>query len=111
MEGNENVTLHQQSLLRENRRLSGKLERTRKRISEVKSRLKREIAARQMAEEELRLKDQLLDNAGDEISLLDINGNIIYVNEMFCKSRGYSRQELIGKNIHQLDIPSSRGRM
>ena len=109
MEGDKNVTPHQQNLLKENRRLTGRLNRSRKRLSEAKDRLKREIDARKQAEEELRLKEQLLDNTADEISLLDIDGNIIYVNERFCKSRGYNRHELIGRNIHQLDFPSTGG--
>ncbi len=107
----ENMTLPQQRFLKENRRLAGRLERSRKQLSKVRERLKRELAARRHIEEELRLKEQLLDNTGDEISVLDGDGNIIYVNERFCKSRGYSRQELIGRNIHQLDIPSTGGRV
>ena len=111
MEGDENVTPHQQRLLKENRRLTGRLERSRKQLSEAKERLKREVAVRRQVEEELRLKEQLLDNTGDEISLIDIDGNIIYVNERFCISRGYNRQELIGRNIHQIGIPSSGRRL
>ena len=111
MEGDENVAPHQQRLLKESRKLTGRLEYSRKQLSEVRERLKREVAARRRVEEELRLKEQLLNTTGDEISLLDTDGNIIYVNERFCKSRGYSKQELIGKNIHQLDIPSSGERL
>ena len=109
MEGDKNVTPHQQNLLKENRKLTGRLNRSRKQLSEARDRLKREIAARKQAEEELRLKEQLLDNTADEISLLDTDGNIIYVNERFCISRGYSRKELIGRNICQLDFPSTGG--
>jgi len=57
------------------------------------------------AEEELKLRARLLDNAFDSINLTDFDGNFLYVNETFCKSHGYSREELIGTNIRQLDIP------
>ncbi len=32
------------------------------------------------------------------ISEVDIDGNIIYVNEKFCQSSGYKKEELIGRN-------------
>jgi PAS domain S-box-containing protein len=54
-------------------------------------------------EEELNLKAQLVDSAGDSISLLDLDANIIYVNETFCRAHGYSREELIGMNMRQLE--------
>jgi PAS domain S-box-containing protein len=54
--------------------------------------------------EESSLRAQLLDSASDAIILLDPEGNILYANEIFCKSRGYSREELMGMNINQIDI-------
>jgi PAS domain S-box-containing protein len=42
--------------------------------------------------------------AVDEISFVsktDTNGNITYVNDLFCKLSGYSRKELIG-NPHSI---------
>jgi len=64
-----------------------------------------DITESKRVEEELRLRAQLLDNASDSISVLDPDGNILYINEIFCSSHGYSREELIGMNIRQLDIP------
>ena len=60
---------------------------------------------RKQAEEELKLRALLLDSANDSINLADFDGNLLYVNEAFCRSNGYSRGELIGMNLHQLDIP------
>jgi len=37
-------------------------------------------------------------NSAAIVSLTDINGNIIFANELFCKVSKYTQQELIGKN-------------
>ena len=66
-----------------------------------------DITEHKRAEEELKLKAQLLDNAMDSIFLHDLDGNFIYVNESACKSRGYTQEELLRKNLHDLDVPES----
>ncbi|MBN2077140.1 MAG: PAS domain S-box protein [Dehalococcoidales bacterium] len=43
-----------------------------------------------------------MDNASDGICLFNLNGEYVYVNEMYCKSHGYMKEELIGKNIPQM---------
>jgi PAS domain S-box-containing protein len=65
----------------------------------------RDITARKRAEEELKLRAQILDNATDSIFLNDLDGNIIYVNEAGCRAHGYSREELTNMNIRQLLEP------
>lgn len=62
----------------------------------------RDIRERKKTEEELKLKAQLLDSANDAIFVRDIEGRIIYVNEMTCKSLGYSREELLNMNLRQI---------
>ncbi|HZF69404.1 EAL domain-containing protein [Sulfuricurvum sp.] len=37
-------------------------------------------------------------DASNLLSITDINGNIIYVNDQFCMTTGYTREELIGHN-------------
>jgi PAS domain S-box-containing protein len=65
----------------------------------------RDISERKRAEAEIRLKAELLDNSTDSIFLHDTDGNLIYVNEKACKALGYTRDELLGINLHQLDTP------
>ncbi|MGF7117027.1 sensor histidine kinase [Methanobacterium oryzae] len=55
-------------------------------------------------EYELELKNKILDRITDPIFVYDLKGNFIYVNEAFCSHLNYSRDELIEKNIHDLDI-------
>lgn len=50
----------------------------------------------------------LLHNASDGIHILDTNGNIIEVSDSFCNMLGYSRNEIIGMNISQLDEKFTR---
>lgn len=58
----------------------------------------RDITERKCIEERLRLTAKVFSNTLEGISITDIDGNIIDVNEAFCKISGYSREELIGKN-------------
>ncbi|MFC1920339.1 PAS domain S-box protein, partial [Chloroflexota bacterium] len=66
-----------------------------------------DVTERKHTDEELKLRAQLLDNAGDAITVNDIEGNLVYVNERFCESVGLKREQLIGKNLKQLDMPHS----
>lgn len=50
-----------------------------------------------MARYELERQQQAID-AHAIVSVADLRGNIVYVNEKFCKVSGYSSEELIGKN-------------
>jgi PAS domain S-box-containing protein len=69
-----------------------------------------DISQRKEAEDELRLKSVLLDNAGDAIRALDLEGNIIYANEASCRQAGYSKDELVGKHISIIDTPENKSR-
>jgi len=53
-------------------------------------------------QDELTLRAEMLDLVTDSIFLLDMKGNIVYVNDAACDSRGYSKDELLKMNI--LDI-------
>ncbi len=64
-----------------------------------------DITKRKRMEEELRLRAELLDNVTDSIFVHDIEGNFIYVNERAYKSRGYTKDELMGMNVRELDTP------
>ena len=65
----------------------------------------RDITERKQAEEELRLRAQMLDVANDTIFVLDLDGRFIYLNEVAWKSRGYTRDEMMGMDLHVLDTP------
>ena len=71
------------------------------------------ITERKRVEQELRLKERMLDGASDSIFLHDLDGHFIYLNEAAYKSRGYEKDELLSKNIFDLPTPeyaASRGK-
>jgi PAS domain S-box-containing protein len=81
--------------------LPNKLNALKKRIAELEY---------QLADEELQLEKselmvQLLDSATDSVFLHDFDGNFVYVNEAAYKTRGYTKKELMGMNLHDLDVP------
>ncbi len=64
-----------------------------------------DITLRKQAEIELKLKERLLDGASDSIFLHDQEGHFIYLNEAAWHTRGYEREELLGKDIGVLVAP------
>jgi diguanylate cyclase (GGDEF)-like protein/PAS domain S-box-containing protein len=69
----------------------------------------RNITERKKAEEELALRAQLLNAANDAIILHDFEGRFVFVNEAACKLYGYSKKELLQKNINDVTTPESAG--
>lgn len=61
-----------------------------------------DITRQRQLERQLEMRARLLDLAIDSIYMLDEEGNFRYVNESTCKTRGYTREELIGKNVREL---------
>ena len=67
----------------------------------------RDITKRRMAEEKLKQSEEeilMLANAmksiNECVSITDMNDNLIFVNESFIKTYGFSETELIGQNIY-----------
>ncbi len=59
----------------------------------------REITEQKRAMEELTLLSHTVKSIGESISITDLKNNIIFVNEAFLKTYGYTEQELIRKSI------------
>jgi two-component system sensor kinase FixL len=66
-----------------------------------------DITERRRAEEELKLRAKMLDQATDSITVSDLDGNIVYVNETVCHARGYSKEEFTGMTTFDLVNPES----
>jgi two-component system NtrC family sensor kinase len=61
-----------------------------------------DITERKRAEEKLRLFSQAVDSSIDGIAVGNLEGRITHVNDAFTRMFGYSREELIGKEIASL---------
>jgi len=82
------------------------------RFTEDEARLAQTIASHisfatesKKVEAELLLRAQLLDSVSDTIFLLDLDGKFVYLNEAAWKTRGYTRDEMMGIDLHVLDTP------
>jgi len=58
-----------------------------------------DITARKQAENELRKFKTISDRAGYGIVIVDLEGNVSYVNTAFARMHGYTSDELIGKHL------------
>ena len=75
-----------------NERLVNKLE---KKILE----LEKERKARHEVEKEINMLAHAIKSIGECVSVTDLDDNILFVNESFLKTYGYSKEELIGQPI------------
>lgn len=55
-------------------------------------------------EEKLRLLSQAILSTADSVYITDLEGKIIFVNRAFCKTYGYSKEEIIGKDSNILCV-------
>ena len=65
----------------------------------------RDITARKQAEEQLQLKERLLDGASDSIFLHDLDGRFLYLSKAAYRDRGYEKDELLAKDLFTLITP------
>ena len=67
-----------------------------------------DITERVLAEEALRESERkyrvLFDEAADSIAIIDIEGHLLDVNKRFEEESGWSREEMIGKNVFTLGL-------
>lgn len=59
----------------------------------------RDISERKQAEQEINLLAHAIKSISEAVSVTDLNDRILFVNNAFIKTYGYTRDELIGKHI------------
>ncbi|MBT3380288.1 MAG: transporter substrate-binding domain-containing protein [Lentisphaerae bacterium] len=62
-----------------------------------------EITARKQTEERLHLTQFAMDHATDAVYWMGPDACFVYVNEAACHALGYSRDELVGMTVHDID--------
>ncbi|MFH2107106.1 MAG: PAS domain S-box protein [Chrysiogenia bacterium] len=65
-----------------------------------------DISERKRAEEEIKMLATALKRINECVSITDVEDTILFVNEAFQKTYGYSEQELIGQNIKIVRSPN-----
>jgi len=60
--------------------------------------INRQISRRQTAEDKLKIYEHTINSLNDVVNIADLNDNLFLVNPAFCKTYGYSKEELIGKH-------------
>lgn len=63
----------------------------------------RDITEQKKTEERLRFSQFALDQISDNVACCDREGKIYYVNQAACRLVGFSREELMGLTVHDLD--------
>lgn len=99
------ITLLKQAsevLEHENRKLEELVTGRTKDLQDAADSLRHEMKERIIVQEELMKLSVAVEQSPVSIVIIDLKGNIEYVNPKFCNSTGYSRQEVIGKNIRIL---------
>jgi diguanylate cyclase (GGDEF)-like protein/PAS domain S-box-containing protein len=64
--------------------------------------MEQEIEARERAERQLDLADEVFQSTAEGITVTDPDGNICSVNPAFSQITGYSREEAVGNNLRML---------
>lgn len=67
-----------------------------------------DVTERRQREESLRLTQFSVDHAGDAVYWITSDGKFAYVNEAACLRTGYSREELLGLTVFDLDPAAPR---
>ncbi len=87
------------------------LERTEE-LRKANGQLQLELTERKKVEEDLRKSEEhyrtILKTAIDGFWLVDMMGRILEVNDAYCKIVGYSREELLGMNVADLEVSETR---
>ncbi len=72
-------------------------------LAAANSELQTEIGERRRVEETLQLMKFSLDHTAVGAHLIDKDARLLYVNDQMCRSLGYSRDELLGMSIPDID--------
>lgn len=68
-----------------------------------------DVTEQKLAVERMRLMSEMLDTAPSSITVHDFEGRFVYANRKTFEIHGYAEHEFMALNLHQLDVPTSKG--
>jgi len=68
-----------------------------------------DMTTQKRQEVEISMLSHALRNVSESLSVFDLQGNIIFVNDSFVHTYGYEKEELIGQSIGRFHDPRERG--
>ncbi len=74
-------------------------------LVEANDQLRREIRDREQAEEKLGLLSLAVEQCQEGIAVVDLDGNLLYLNEPIARIHGRTREELRGRHLSILHAP------
>ena len=69
----------------------------------LKTSYTKEITKRKKVEETVKFTRFSLNNTTDTMAIIDYDGRFIDINNAFCRSLGYSREQLLSITVHDID--------
>jgi PAS domain S-box-containing protein len=67
----------------------------------------RDVTERKRADEYIRILARMSDDSPASITVHDFEGNFLYANEETFRLHGYTREEYLAKDLHEIDVPES----
>ncbi len=67
----------------------------------------RDISERKKVQQQISMLAQAMKSISDSVSITDLNNKLIFVNDGFIKTYGYSREELLGKSMNLVRSPKN----
>ncbi|MCP4140221.1 MAG: PAS domain S-box protein [Chloroflexi bacterium] len=114
IEGDFNNLLYSQSLEEHKVELENQVEKRTAELKITNNQLDVELAERKQAEGALRESEvryrTLFEHANDAIFLENENDEIVDINRQACELMGYTRDELLGMTVPELQAPEIRGK-
>ncbi|MBI5205845.1 MAG: PAS domain S-box protein [Nitrospirae bacterium] len=67
-----------------------------------------DITERIKSDENRRIFTELIDASPASITVHDFEGNFLYANQKTLDLHGFTKEELLSKNLHEIDVPASK---
>jgi PAS domain S-box-containing protein len=93
----------EEAIWRANAELEQRVTERTKELATANRALEGQIVQRRQAEDRLQRIQYAVDHAGDQIFIIDSNGNFVDVNESACRRLGYDKEELLTMSVMDID--------